>query len=191
MESDQLTEQLRRCQAGDPVAMSWLLAEYGPRLYRYFYRLAGNEADAEDMLQDLMIRLLERIKGYRHQGKFDHWLFRVAANLNRDRLRQISRSEKTVSLQTATTERQILADGLAASDPEPQEILEKGHDIDSLQAALMQLPAADRQIIMLRHYSGLSYKEIAAQMDIRLGTALARVHRGLKKLQRIMSKHEA
>jgi RNA polymerase sigma-70 factor (ECF subfamily) len=190
MDPDQLTEQLSRCQAGDPAAFSWLLAEYGPRLYRYFYRLAGNESDAEDMLQDLMVKLLEKIKGYSHQGKFDHWLFRVAANLNRDRLRRISRTEKTVSLQMATGENLTIADGLASEEPEPGEILEMGQDVDKLQAALMQLQETDREIIMLRHYSGLSYKEIAEQLDMRLGTALARVHRGLKKLQRIMSKDE-
>lgn len=190
MDPDQLTEQLSRCQAGDPAAFSWLLNKYGPRLYRYFYRLSGNEADAEDMLQDLIVKLLEKIKTYSHQGKFDHWLFRVAANLNRDRFRQIGRTEKTVSLQMAVGDDLTIADGLASAESEPGEILEMGQDVDNLQAALRQLQETDREIIILRHYSGLSYKEIAERLDIRLGTALARVHRGLKKLERIMAQNE-
>ena len=118
MEPDQLTEKVRRCQAGDPEAFSWLLREYGPRLYGYFYRLSGRQADAEDMLQDLMVKLLGKIKDYHHQGKFDHWLFRVAANLNRDRLRQISRSGKTVSLQSTLGDELTVADRVASDELE-------------------------------------------------------------------------
>lgn len=181
-----LAEQLSRCQAGSKEAFAWLLSEYGPRLYRYFYRTCGRPDEAEDLLQELFVRLLEKIRLYNHQGKFEHWLFCVAANLHRDRLRQVSRTGSVVSLQKTTHEDLTLADSLAADDPPPDRHLDQEQEVADLQAALEQLPPMDREIILLRHYGGLSFKELAAHFQIPTGTALAKVHRGLKRLRKLM-----
>jgi RNA polymerase sigma-70 factor (ECF subfamily) len=189
MSRDELAEQIRLCQEGHSEAFSWLLEEYGPRLYRYFLRVSGSEADAEDLLQNLFVKLLEKIQGYSHQAKFEHWLFRVAANLTRDRARRQS-LRKTLSLHSTDDRQQSLADTLASGEMEPVDHLQQAEKIDALQKALAQLPEVDREIILLRHYGQWTFKEIAEHYEMPVGTALAKVHRGLKRLQRIMTKDE-
>ncbi len=190
MDEQQLAEQIAGCQAGRPEAFSRLLAEFGPRLYRYFYRACGSEADAEDMVQELFVRLLEKIGSYEHQGKFEHWLFRVAANLSRDRLRHKARTGPILSLQHVTHDELELGDTLAADGPEPDGRMQQAQQMDALQKALSQLPPPDREIILMRHYGGMSFKELAEHFNLPLGTALAKVHRGLKKLQKLMNDYE-
>ena len=166
-----------------------MLEEYGPQLYRYFLRASGSEPDAEDLLQSLFVKLLEKIRGYNHQGKFEHWLFRVAANLARDRARRQS-LRRTLPLHSTNDQHQSLAEILPSGEKLPAEHLEQAEQIDALQRALAQLPEIDREIILLRHYGQWTFKEIAEHYEMPVGTALAKVHRSLKRLQRIMTKDE-
>jgi len=187
MEQDPLGEQITKCQQGDPEAFSWLTEEYGPRLYRYFLRLNGSTADAEDLLQELFVKLIEKIGHYRHQGRFESWLFCVAANMVRDEARRRVRRGEVLSLQD---ERVGLKEVLASDEATADVKLQQSEQIDRLQRALDQLPQMDREIIILRHYGQLSFKEIAEQFQIPIGTALAKVHRGLKRLQKIMTQNK-
>ncbi len=187
MKQDPLAEQIRLCQQGDAEAFGWLNREYGPRLYRYFLRLNGSAADAEDMLQELFVKLIEKISHYRHEGRFEGWLFCVAANMVRDEARRRSRRGEVVSLQD---ERTALKEVLASDEATAPEKLQQSEQIDQLQNALEELPGMDREIIMLRYYGQMSFKEIAEQFEIPIGTALAKVHRGLKRLQKIMLENE-
>ncbi len=189
MSDTELARQIKKCQQGDKNAFSWLLSEFGPRLYRYFLRVSGSQANAEDLLQDLFVRLLEKIGSYRHEYKFEHWLFQVAANMARDRARKLSRHKPAMSLYSQDDDQQ-LADQIESEEKEPLQLLQDRHQIDQLQEALTQLPEQDREILLLRHYSQLSFKEIADYYDVPVSTALVRVHRGLKKLRKIMEKNE-
>ncbi|MBN1766138.1 MAG: RNA polymerase sigma factor [Sedimentisphaerales bacterium] len=188
MEHDSLEEIIRLCQQGRPEAFHSLLREFGPKLYRFFLRTSGSVHDAEDLLQDIFVKLLEKIKDYQHQGRFESWLFCVAANMVRDRSRKKQRRGTVVPLHDAVREKGQLINSIEASVPEPIDQLEKSEEYDSLQQALAMLPDSDKEIIMLRHYGGLSFQEIAGHFQIPIGTALTRVHRGLKKLKKIMEK---
>ena len=88
MQPEVLEQAIRRAQAGDPGGFDVLVDAYGPRIYGLAYRLTGSRADAEDLLQEVMLRVVRRIGEYRHQGRFEAWLFRIAANLVRDRARR-------------------------------------------------------------------------------------------------------
>lgn len=178
-----------RCQEGDRQAFGLLLKEYGPRLYSFYLRTTRSAQEAEDLLQDLFVRLLEKIKLYKNQGdgRFDSWLFCVAANLARDRARKMGR---IVKLQDFGPEDVDMIDLLADDAPEPDEIMGREEEKEILIGALEQLPPLDREIIVMRHYGQLSFKEIADNFQIPVGTALAKVHRGLKKLRRILQDHE-
>lgn len=186
MNRDELASQIRRCQQGRRDGFDWLVREFGPPLYRYFVRLTASTNDAEDLVQDVFVKLLKNIKGYRHENKFEHWLFRIAANLARDRIRKRMRHGTPISLdsQTADFESSII---LPSDDTDPTAPLEQHELEDDLQKALKQLPQLDREMIIMRHYSDLSFKEIAEQFNLPLGTALAKVHRGLKRLKKLMS----
>ena len=88
MDPERLQRAISGAQAGRPEAYRALLEAYWPRLYGYFLRATGNHHDAEDLLGDLGLRMVRQLKSYREQGRFDHWLFRIAANMVRDRIRR-------------------------------------------------------------------------------------------------------
>jgi RNA polymerase sigma-70 factor (ECF subfamily) len=184
MSEEIIEEKLRQCQQGQAEGFSWLARQYGGRLYRYFYRVSGSEADAEDLLQELYVKLIDKIGSYRHEGKFEHWLFSVAANMARDRGRRLQREAKIFTGQGDFDESDKVRGVKQAT---PQQKLEQDEQREQLLDALAQLPEMDREIILQRHYGQMSFKEIAEQFQIPIGTALAKVHRGLKRLQRIMS----
>ncbi len=178
-----IPEIIEKCQKGDKQAFDWLLKEYGPRLYRYFLRIAGDEQTAGDMLGDMFVKLLTKIKDYQDQGKFEHWLFRIAANLARD----YGRKKTMFSLDNEKEGMACAGDFLPAKDSDPYQQLENNEQIDLLQKALAKLSQDQKEVILLRHYSQMSFEEISQQLDIPLGTALARAHRGLKKLKELMA----
>ncbi len=188
MEDQQaLTQVIKDCQKGSSQAYSVLIKEYSSRLYGYFLRTTGSTSDAEDLLQEVFLKLLEHLPTYTHENKFEHWLFRIAANLARDRGRKQTRRGQIISLTGKDLQESGMAETLPAPDQPPDAALQQSEQNDRLQQALEQLTEADREIIMLRHFSEMSFKEIAQQFDIPIGTALARVHRGLKKLKAIMN----
>ena len=191
MEADRLSDVIRRAQAREPAAIDELVEAYHRRLYGYFYRLTGSRPDAEDLLQEVFVRVVRVISGYQHDGRFDAWLFRIAGNLVRDRIRRIQRSKVG----------EAPDDGAGGSDdwwnrtPDesmdaPGDGLDRREQLDRMQTAIEQLPEAEREVILLRHFSQLSFREIADSMGTPLGTALARAHRGLTKLRELMNAEE-
>jgi len=190
MESEPLTDKIRQCQQGQADAFAWLLQEYGPRLYGYFVRMTGSTTEAEDLLQEMFLKLLQRIKSYRHKGRFEPWLFRIAANMVRDRGRKLQRQYRAFATGAEPgnpLHRAAVETGEIADPAQPMEFAEQR---DAMQEALWKLPERDREIILLRYYSGVSFKDIADQFQIPVGTAIAKVHRGLKKLKRMMTENE-
>jgi len=187
MDIDPLAEQITRCQNGDREAFSWLLQQYGSRLYRFFLRMNYSPTDAEDLLQDLFVKLLEKIHGYSHTGRFESWLFCVAANLARNEYRKRRRRGGIVSIQD---ENSSLKDALVSPEATAPEKLQLTEQIDQLQDALEQLPPPEREIVILRHYGKLSFKEIAEQYRMPIGTVLSKVHRSMKHIRNIMLENE-
>ena len=184
---DQLASVIERAQQLEPEAYDALVDAYGQRLFGFLFRMTRSREDAEDLLQDVFLRVVRMLPGYAHAGRFESWLFRIAANLARDRIRRVRRSPKIVSLSPGTDDSG--ESGWECADPSSIEVdqsLVLREQTDRLNAALVDIPAAEREVIMLRHYSGLSFAEIAEVMETPLGTALARAHRGLAKLRRIM-----
>ena len=191
MDEQELTQLIDLAQANDPAAYDRIVDAYAPRLYGYLYRLTGSRDDSDDLLQELFLRLVRMIGSYEHDGRFEGWLFRIATNLARDRIRRRNREGRTASLDDSPEgwEGAGPVAWLAAGDlssPPPDSRMALSEDVDALQRALAELPAAEREVIMLRHFSQLSFAEIAEAMGTPLGTALARGHRGLAKLRQLM-----
>jgi len=192
MEPDVLAALVDRAKSQDPAAYDALVEHFGPRLHGYLYRLTGSCVDAEDLLGDLFVRLVRMIGSYTHDGRFEAWLFRIATNLARDRVRRARRASVTLSLDAESSgngqdEGGLSWENLADISRQPPEApLELREQVDRLQQAVARLPEAEREVILLRHFSGLSFAEIAEAMGTPLGTALARAHRGLGKLRTLM-----
>jgi RNA polymerase sigma factor (sigma-70 family) len=166
-----------------------LLAGYGPRLYGYFFRATGRHDEAEELLAEWTLRLVRTLKTYSDQGRFEPWLFRIAANLVRDRIRRSRNRPAAASLSAEDETGRTPADDLPANQPGVDAEAVSRESTSALQKALDELDETTRQVILLRHFGNLSFKEIAALFDCPLGTALAKAHRGLLKLRRLLEEN--
>jgi len=187
MEPDRLRGIVASAQAGMAEGYQALLEAYGPRLFAYFFRATGSYHDAEDLLGELMLRLVRRLKSYVDQGRFDQWLFRIAANMVRDRIRRRVAAPSTLSLAGQGGEEQSPAGQIPGTGPAVDAPLMVTEASKHLSAALAKLDETTRQMMLLRHFGEMSFKEIAEIFECPLGTALARVHRGLRTLRKLMS----
>jgi RNA polymerase sigma-70 factor (ECF subfamily) len=158
---------------GDKQAFSQLVDMYSSRLYGYFYRLTSNRDEANELLGELFLKMVEKTGSCRPET-FEAWLFKIASNLFTDYLRTKKRSQKMLSHieEQVRTEAQI---------PEKDNFL-----TDKLARQLRKLEPETAEIIVMRYYSQLSFEELAQMRKEPIGTVLSKVHRGLKKLRQLM-----
>ncbi len=173
--NDDLARIISGCKSGNAESFSEVVDIYAGRLYGYFYRLTGNREASDDLLSELFVKLVEKIRSFKG-GSFEGWLFKIASNIFYDYLRDKQRRKKLFDVQK--------------TEFEPEEMTytnESGSDrIDELQRQLDRLDTDTRELIMLRFYSQASFREIAAMRSEPIGTTLSKLHRGLKKLQELM-----
>ncbi|MBU0641357.1 MAG: sigma-70 family RNA polymerase sigma factor [Planctomycetes bacterium] len=188
MDQATLDELLRRAKRRDATALETLVEVYSPRVFGLLYRLTGARQTAEDLLQETFLRVVRTIDSYEHSGKFEAWLFRIAANLARDRARRLRRRGPTASLEAGGSDVGEPAKlGTAAPEEErPDQRLLRREAEQRLRGSLAQLSDAEREIVLLRHFSELSFREIADILGVPLGTALARAHRALNRLRNLL-----
>jgi RNA polymerase sigma-70 factor (ECF subfamily) len=178
-----LDELLDRAQRGDADALGSLVGRYSRRVFGLLYRLTGSRDVAEDLMQETFLRLVRTIGRYEHVGRFESWLFRIAANLARDRARQFGRRGEMAPLAVTSDECYGVGEPMGQGGDDPREAVETREDAKRLAASIDRLSDAEREVILLRHYSELPFREIAALLGIPLGTALARAHRALNRLR--------
>ena len=172
--SDDLAQLIIGCKNGDSKCFSQVVDMYASRLYGYFYRLTGNKDLSDELLSELFVKLVEKISSYKG-GSFEGWLFRVASNIFHDYLRSKQRRKKLLDVHKVQIESEIT---------EPKK--SGNEQFDLLEIQLKRMDADTRELIMLRFYSQLSFKEIAKMRSEPIGTTLAKLHRGLKKLRELM-----
>lgn len=186
MDIEQLRATVAAAQASDARAFAALLEAYGPRLYGYFFRATASHHDAEDLLGEMMLRLVKSLGAYDDRGRFEPWLFRIAANMVRDRIRRNKTSPPAISLSAEDDEGGSMIEQLPGRQRAAHADLLSAEASAELNQALGKLDPTTRQMILLRHFGDMSYKEIAGVFDCPLGTVLAKVHRGLKALRNLM-----
>ena len=167
-----------------------LLDDHGDALYGYCLHLARHRADAEDLLQETLIRALRGQGTLRDPQRVRPWLFTIATNAWRDRQRALNRRPNTVPLDPEAVDEDFsLFATLAIEDPFPYsdelhlDFLRLFRDED-MQAVFGQVSPVYRLPLILTTVHGFSCKESAAILDIPLGTLLSRLHRGRKQLER-------
>ena len=191
MDQQSLQLAIEQARAGDARGFEVLLDAYGRRLYGYFYRATGDVHEAEDLLSEISLRLVRRIGAYDDRGRFDQWLFRIAANMIRDRIRRRRTKPPAASLSIESDDGDSPADRLEGPSAAVDERLLLAEASAQVQAALQRLDETTRQMILLRHFGEASFREIAEAFGCPLGTALAKVHRGLKALrQQLEARHD-
>ncbi len=182
----ELRRAVRAAKSGDPEGFSVLLGAYGPPLYGYFLRATGRHHDAEDLLSEITLRLVRRLKTYDERGRLDQWVFRIAANMVRDRIRRIKAAPTLTTISGDGETSRALGDTLPGREAAAEAEMLAAEANQKLQLALGKLDETTRQMMLLRHMGGMSFKELAELFQCPLGTALARVHRGLRTLRELM-----
>jgi RNA polymerase sigma-70 factor (ECF subfamily) len=162
------------------------LASYAPRVFGLLVRMVGNRDTAEDLTQETLLRAFRARGAYRPEGKFQAWIFRIATNAARDWLRRRPH-EPALGLETDTSGAAHVS---ARRDAAPETGLVAGERASRVEAALARLPAADREVLLLRYYGDFAFNEIAKVTGEPLGTVLARAHRALKKLAELVPREE-
>ena len=170
-----MDELIRGLKAGRPEAFERLVRDFGDRIFRFVKRLAGEPA-AEDLTQEVFIRVHRSIDAYRPEGRFESWLFTIANNLCIDHSRW-RRDHPTAALE------EIAAFG-AAHTREPVEEAEDAEIRRALLKAVERLPLEQKQVFLLREEAGLSFKEIAEMTGCPLNTALGRMHYAMEALRK-------
>jgi RNA polymerase sigma-70 factor (ECF subfamily) len=161
-----------RCQAGDPAALSELIARYSPRLRFYLRKLAG-EATADDLLQDVWVDVFAKATRLHDPAAFGGWVYRIA----RDKAyRELTRRRvPTVSIgDEPALEADALEDSWSAAD------------IENVRAALDELAPEHREVLVLRFVEQMSYEQIASVIDRPVGTARSRLHYAKRALRDVM-----
>jgi RNA polymerase sigma-70 factor (ECF subfamily) len=175
------SEQDDRDPAAQWVAPSWdeIVRAHSVRVYRLAYRLTGNLHDAEDLTQEVFVRVFRSLATYT-PGTFEGWLHRITTNLFLDgaRRRQRIRFE---GLGDDVDHR------LGSDERSPAQAWDDSHLDGDIQAALLALPPDYRAAVVLCDIEGFSYEEIAATMGVKLGTVRSRIHRGRAQLREALA----
>ena len=158
-----------------PPTWDEVVRTHSARVYRLAYRLTGNPHDAEDLTQDVFVRVFRSLSSYT-PGTFEGWLHRITTNLFLDRVRRKQRIRFDGLADDA-------AERLPGREPGPDQVYDERHFDDDVQRALDALPADFRAAVVLCDIEGLSYEEIAATLGIKLGTVRSRIHRGRAQLR--------
>jgi RNA polymerase sigma-70 factor (ECF subfamily) len=185
MEQEKLSQIVAQARKGSEQAYRELVEAFGTALLGYFYRNTGSRSEADDLVQDTFLRLVRGLKNYRENERFEVWLYRLARNL----LVDYWRKRKMINAGDVCHDEneEWIFDSPANRDiREPADQLAEKEIGDELQKMLMKLSVDQRETILMRYFSELSFEEIAAASGVPLGTALARVHRGLKLLKQLM-----
>ena len=171
-------ELIIRAGRGDAYAFEQLMAAHENKMYAVALRMCGNREDAQDCLQEAMIRVFRAISGFKGQSSFSTWVYRITMNSCLDELRR----RKT---RTATSLDAMLENGFAPSDEgdTPEQSSLRSEQRRVLERAIAELPEDMRSAIVLRDIQGCSYDEIAQTLNANVGTIKSRISRGREKLR--------
>lgn len=171
---------LQSCQRGDRAAWARFVDHYAPPLLRYVKRLTSNSPESEDLLQDVLVRVLEALPRYEPRGSLTSWVFTIAANRVRDFFRGAARARDRRSLvESETASSAPVRSGLSG----PEQAQESAWFEHALREAIEALPETQREVLLLRLEAGLSFKQIARLQEVPLNTALGRMRYAMLRLK--------
>ena len=168
---------------GDLHALEALVVRHKDKLYTSILFLVKDKYLAEDIFQDVFIRIIDTMRSgrYTEEGKFLPWAMRIAHNLCVDHFRKVKR---TPTIRNG--EDKDIFEVLNFSEDSAETTMMKRQSHDRVREMLQRLPEDQREVIILRHYADMSFKEIAAATDCSINTALGRMRYGLINLRKLM-----
>lgn len=185
MEQDR--EVVKRCLKGDSAAWEELVKSHLRKIYNLCYRFTGRSSEAEDLSQEVFIKVFQTLKTYDEaQGAFHTWLNRVARNHLVDHYRRTKKDRATSSLEDEVGVMEQRPD----AGPPPSDRVETREQREWLQTGLGQLSPDLREAVILRDLNDLDYEEIAAVLGVPQGTVKSRINRGRLELARVLKRME-
>lgn len=174
-----------RDAAQDRKEFDRLVRLHHRQAYNIAYRLAGNAADAEDLVQQAFIRAFRFFHRYNSQMPFENWMYRIIGNVFIDEMRRRPKARihsLDAPLPGSAPGSEVRFE-IPDPDADPERIVMHGELGEALSRALTSLPPDFRQAVILADIEGMSYEEIAEAMGCSLGTVRSRLHRGRKLLR--------
>ena len=177
-----------RLQSGDQNAFETLVQEHGRRIYRTLIGILGSSEEAEDAMQNALLRVFRHVSSFRGESRFTTWLTRIAINEGLQRLRQ-RRPMESLDDQPESSRAMAGARDVRAWDDNPEQLYSQSQLRRLVEEHLVKLPPAYRMAIMLRDIEQLSTEEAAAALSIPVGTLKTRLFRGRMMLREVLAPH--
>ncbi|HVZ66395.1 MAG TPA: RNA polymerase sigma factor [Lacunisphaera sp.] len=177
-------ELMRRLQDGEDAALAQLMERWELRVRRFIFRIVGNPADADDLAQEVFVRVYAKRASYHPGAKFSSWCFAIAANQARNRLRWWRRRPE-LSLEAWAETGGELADGSAGGAP--AQAAEKRERVAAVRAAVAALPVEWRTALVLFEYEGLAIAEIGAALACTPKAVENRLYRARQRLKAVLA----
>ncbi len=173
---------------GNENAFAELLRRHRDRIYTQIYLFVKDRDLAEDIFQDVFIKIIKTLrKGkYNHEGKFLQWALRISYNLCVDHFRREKRRTKVSSSETFD-----IFDVLESHDDNMEQSIIKSQKHNYVRKLVDQLPAEQREVVILRHYADMSFKEISKLTKVSINTALGRMRYALINMRKMVENKEA
>ena len=173
--------------AGDESAFSTLLHRHKAKIYSSIYMFRKDRELADDLFQDVFIKIIDTLrKGkYNHEGKFLQWALRISYNMCVDQFRRSKRRTKV-----SATETFDIFDVLESDDPNRETRMIRDQTYDRVSTIVDMLPSEQREVVILRHYGDMSFKEIACLTDVSINTALGRMRYALINIRKLVDEKQ-
>ena len=186
------TTLIRRCLAGDASAWEEIVRIHNRRIYNICYRFTGSGDDAQDLSQEVFIKIYRTLASYDlEKGAFTTWLTTVTRNLLVDHFRKSRQERLTDSMDASLSQEDeslTLADQLHDQAPDPDQRLASKETQRMVHQALQKLSPELREAVILRDLQDMDYKEIAQILKVPDGTVKSRINRGRTELGRLLSR---
>ena len=194
MEEQQTGQLVRRCLAGDGSAWEEIVRLHNRRIYNLCYRFTNSAEDAQDLSQDVFIRIYRTLASYDvEKGAFATWITTLTRNLLVDHFRRSKQDRVTDSIDAGLREEEdslSLSDRLEDKGPSPDDHLASKETQELVQQALARLSPELREAVILRDLQDMDYKEIAMVLRVPEGTVKSRINRGRMELGRLLSRNK-
>jgi RNA polymerase sigma-70 factor (ECF subfamily) len=172
---------------GNSNALSVIVERYKDKIFTSIYLLVKDKYLAEDIFQDVFIKIIDTLRGgrYTDEGKFLPWAMRIAHNMCVDHFRKVKRSPSI-----KTSDDHDIFEVLNFNESSPKEKIMTSQSHDRVRKLVDMLPEDQKEVIIMRHYADLSFKEIAELTNCSINTALGRMRYGLINLRKMMTEKQ-
>jgi len=175
---------IREFLDGKPASLQELIERHQTRLYSYIFVMVKDKQLADDLFQDTFVKVINTLKlrNYNDEGKFIQWVMRIAHNLVIDHFRK----QKKLNYAEVANDKYNMMDTLRVTDPSIEDALVTEQIHKDVRLLMEYLPAEQKEVIYLRCYAGLSFKDIADQTDVSINTALGRMRYALINMRKMV-----